>query len=268
MNITSFNFSKTSPNALSINPFVVRPGTVVTVVIEYLDSLNQIDYDTQIVTSVSAIDSTSSSYYKDYFIDENNDYIPMTIVPLTLPTNQRDYTLEDFTLTADIKDNGICLVDKDTWRITNSGVISFINKAILRNGYIEAEVPMDSDMKEIRFAKTSQGQNRRKVVEIDDQTPSVNIEAMGMAQIRDNVYILTNYGLYSYDKKSDFSTPVGYYAYVLGRDIMYLPTNQLGVISSDGTRVDIYDIKSDYIYMDRDLNEIYYRHLDTHFSMS
>lgn len=231
-----------------------------------LDIFYKIDA-TEYLTSVSAISETASTFYDDWFTDETGAVTPMTVVPLTnLPTNQQVYKPEDFEVEIVQPERGISVLNGDTWTSNSVGTVKMVDNSdefsmsrnMFRRGKVQVLVPMSCTIEPVIRYEIVDGNRTGKYVEVDlqDWYPERRI-VRGILWHRDKLYVMTDIGMYSFDRWSDFSQPESYYPEVTGHDMTYAIDDQLLV--TDGQTVKVYKILHDFLHYDRKTEVLRFR---------
>ena len=220
----------------------------------------------QNLDAISAISTSSAVYYDDWFLDEEGTPTPMTIVPLTLPINVQVYKPEDFTVTFDQEERGISVLGDDTWTSTSVGTLKMsaasdnfaMSRNLFRLGKTQVMVPLASSIPTLVRYEVVNGHKIAQWVEIDIQEWAPNrYDVRGILWHRDKLYVLTDLGMFSFDRWGEFDTPDGAYPNVIGYDLTYA-VNDLFLVT-DGPSIKVYNVRHDFLYLDRNVSTLYMR---------
>lgn len=227
---------------------------------------------TENLTAVSAITEATSTYYDDWFLDEEGVPTPMTVVPLVLPINQQVYKPEDFTVTITNPERGVSTLNGDVWTSNAEGTLKMIDhtddfsvsRNLFRKGKVQVLLPMASKLEPaIRYQLTN-GQKTGKYVEMDVQEWYPNrLSVRGILWHRDKLYVLTDDGLYSFDRWGDFSQPENHYSNVTGHDLTYAAGDLFLV--TEGTGLKVYRVRHDFNHYDRATETMRFREANSIF---
>lgn len=228
---------------------------------------------TESLTAVSAITEATATFYNDWFTDEDGNTVPMTVVPLSLPVNIQVYKPEDFTVVFDQPERGISVINEEVWTSNSAGTVKMtdpvddfaMTKNLFRKGLVQVEVPMAATIEPIIRYTHVAGGRKGKIVEVDLQEwDPVKIDVRGILWHRDKLYVLTENGLYRFDRWGDFAAPEAHYPAVTGNDLTYAPGDLLLV--TDGS-VKVYKIRHDVIHLDRDTDTMRFREANPSFKI-
>lgn len=231
---------------------------------------------TESLTAVSAITEAAATYYNDWFYDETGTPTPMTVVPLTLPFNEQVYKPEDFTVTFDQPQRGISVINEETWTSDLVGTVKMtdpiddfaMSRNLFRKGLTQVEVPMNCLVEPVVRYVHTEGGRTAKVVEMDLQDWDPNrIEIRGILWHRDKLYVMTENGLYRFDRWGSFDQPEAHYPGVTGYDLTYA-VDDLFLVTDGGTDVKVYQVRHDYLHYDRTTRMLRFRETDPLFRIT
>lgn len=222
---------------------------------------------TQTIAAVPAITEYDADYYDDWFYDETGAATPMTVVPLTLPTNEQEYKPEDFTVEYQQPIRGISILSGDIWTSDSAGTLKMydttddfgMSRSLFRKGKTEVSVPMACKIEPVIRYTYLNGIKTRKIVEVDLQEwiDDTALITYGILWHRDYLYVLSNTGLHRFDRWGDFAIPDDSYPTITGHDLTYAVDDKLLV--SDGHTVKVYSIRHDFIHYERNAELIRHR---------
>lgn len=224
------------------------------------------------LTAVSAITQAASTYYNDWFEDEDGVITPLTVVPLSLPSNEQVYKPEDFEVTFDQGRRGVSVLNRDQWtcnkvataKMTDTTDDFAITRNLFRKGLVEVLVPMASPITDITRYQVTNGAKTGKYVIMDVQEwDPIRIDVRGILWHRDMLYVMTESGLYAFDRWGDLSQPDAHYPDVTGNDLTYSVNDSFLV--TDGGSIKVYKVRHDFNHYDRPNATMRNREIDPNF---
>ena len=227
---------------------------------------------TENLTAVSAITEATSTYYDDWFPDEDGVPTPMTVIPLVLPVNHQVYKPDDFTVTFSQPERGVASLNGDTWTSNSVGTLKMLDHAddysisrnLFRRGKVQVLLPMTSTLEPVVRYELTNGGKTGKYVEMDiqDWHPS-RLSVRGILWHRDKLYVMTDDGLYSFDRWGDFSTPDAHYPEVTGYDLTYAAGDLFLV--TEGNALKAYKVRHDFNHYSRSTETMRFREANSIF---
>lgn len=214
-------------------------------------------------TARAAITETDSRFFNDFFIDQFGNIVPETVLPVTLKANEMEYKPTDFTISVTQRQRGISTLNGDTWTSDEVGTLKMIDNTddfsmsrnLFRKGLTEVRVPIAFPIEGKR--KIFEGNAEvAKTVDIDLQNWVEDRvkEVRGILWHRDFLYVLTDEGLYSFNRFKDFSVPDNYYPDVTGTDLTYGVTDRFLVTDTTGLKE--YKVRHDFIFIAPDTGDL------------
>ncbi len=225
---------------------------------------------TEVITSRGAITEYDSDYYNDWFQDEDGSIVPYTVLPLTLPENEMEYKLEDFEIEYTQPVRGISMLADDVWELTSTGTLKMtdhtddmgLSRNLFRKGQMQVEVPMACTIEDVERYVVENGQKVGKIVTIDiqDWIDDTALDCRGILWHRDFLYVLTDAGLYRFDRWSNFDLPENAWPDIIGNDLTYTANDQFLITKDE--KIQVYQIRHDFLNLDRDNDLIRMRQND------
>jgi hypothetical protein len=141
-----------------------------------------------------------------------------------------------------------------------------MSRNLFRKGVTVVRVPMKCLIEPIVRYEITDGAKTGKYVEIDLQEWSPNrLDVRGMTWHRDKLYVMTDSGMYSFDRWGDFATPELGYPTVTGHDVTYGCDDQFLV--TDGSAIKVYKVRHDFQHYDRNTEVLRFREASPVFSV-
>jgi len=201
------------------------------------------------VTTVSAINETSTAHYKDF------DLVNGTVVPKTvIPFGSVDGTITAVNIVVTNTNNGIDYIDDKPITLTRQGMVEYDNRYVhlLRKGIQYVWVPAD-------FTGPCESQRgNQKLIKIDNQEWQTGYtEARGLLVYNSNLLVSTDAGLCVFDLYGDLATPLLADPRVLGYDLTYFPDDTIGITT--GSSILRYRLRHDTALIDKENKRIYFR---------
>ncbi len=229
-----------------------------------------------VITSTSrpAITETDSRFFNDFIIDQFGNIVPETVVPVTLKANTMEYKPTDFRISVTQRQRGVSVLNGDTWTSNEVGALKMIDNTddfsmsrnLFRKGLTEVRVPIAFPIKAKRRIFEGNAEVAKTVdIDLQDWVEDTVKEVRGILWHRDFLYVLTNEGLYSFDRFKDFSVPDNYYPGVTGTDLTYGVTDRFLV--TDITGLKEYKVRHDFIFVAPDTGDLVTREGNPIFSI-
>lgn len=226
------------------------------------------------ITAISAVSDTAAVYYDDWYTDEDGVTVPMTVLPLTLPTTYGTYKPEDFTVTFTQAERGVTVLGGDKWTSSSVGTLKMVDYQddfsrswnLFRKGVTEIRVPMSCNIEPIIRYDLTDGVKSGKYVEVDLQDWSPHrYDVRGILWHRDKLYVLTGDGMFAFDRWSNFAEAEASYPSVTGYDLTYAVEDKFLV--TEGTALKVYKVLHDYQHYDRATEVLRFREANPNFKV-
>ena len=249
---------------IEIEPFAVE-STPIDVDIYYLRT------DDVVKTSKSALSSSESAAYNmynyEYIVEKDGNIIPMTLINIVGEFDDA-VRIEKLELITDTEDRGITQAVDNMIGITSHGTMTMGLNA-LRKGRETVDVAKayGGSYLEIDYAEGT------KKILIDNQEKSIpGVEFFGLENVGDVVFIITDDGLYGFNKWNDFINPINvgesnvfHWSNILGTDLTYIDDDSL--VIANGTVANKYYLRHDFTMFDKNNNRILFREPNPEFDV-